>query len=55
MTQELVRFADLDLSDVLLNALADMKFETPSPVQAQTIPLFLEGTVPGDLLRHNPP
>jgi ATP-dependent RNA helicase DeaD len=43
MTQELVTFADLDLSDVLLKALADMKFDTPSPVQAQTIPYLMNG------------
>jgi len=43
MTQELTCFADLELSDVLLKALTDMKFETPSPVQAQTIPYLLDG------------
>ena len=43
MTQELTSFAALGLSDVLLKALADMKFETPSPVQAQTIPFLLQG------------
>jgi ATP-dependent RNA helicase DeaD len=43
MAQELVSFAALDLSDVLLKALADMKFDLPSPVQAQTIPCLLEG------------
>ncbi|KTC99551.1 DEAD/DEAH box helicase [Legionella erythra] len=43
MTQELASFADLDLSDVLLKALEDMKFQAPSPVQAQTIPYLLEG------------
>jgi ATP-dependent RNA helicase DeaD len=43
MTQELTRFADLNLSEVLLKALTDMNFETPSPVQAQTIPYLLEG------------
>lgn len=40
---ELISFAALDLSDDLLKALADLKFETPSPVQAQTIPYLLEG------------
>jgi len=43
MTQELLSFAALDLSEVLLKALLDMKFETPSPVQAQTIPYLLQG------------
>ncbi|MGQ3892271.1 DEAD/DEAH box helicase [Legionella sp. CNM-4043-24] len=43
MTQELTCFADLELSDVLLKALSDMKFEKPSPVQAQTIPYLLDG------------
>ncbi|MDX1837475.1 ATP-dependent RNA helicase [Legionella taurinensis] len=43
MTQELASFAALDLSDVLLKALEDMKFQAPSPVQAQTIPYLLEG------------
>lgn len=43
MTPELISFAALDLSDALLKALADLKFETPSPVQAQTIPLLLQG------------
>ncbi|WP_058482210.1 DEAD/DEAH box helicase [Legionella spiritensis] len=43
MTQELANFADLRLSDVLLKALEDMKFQTPSPVQAQTIPWLLQG------------
>lgn len=43
MTQELASFAALDLSDVLLKALEDMKFQAPSPVQAQTIPYLLAG------------
>lgn len=43
MTEELVNFADLDLSDVLLKALEDMKFQTPSPVQVKTIPCLLQG------------
>lgn len=43
MTPELINFTALDLSDVLLKALADLKFETPSPVQAQTIPYLLNG------------
>lgn len=43
MTPELTSFAALDLSDALLNALADLNFEKPSPVQAQTIPHLLQG------------
>lgn len=36
-------FADLGLPDVLLSAVMDMGFESPSPIQAKTIPLALEG------------
>ncbi|WED43652.1 DEAD/DEAH box helicase [Legionella cardiaca] len=43
MTQELLNFSALNLSATLLKALEDMKFKTPSPVQAQTIPLLLQG------------
>jgi len=38
-----VAFRELGLSDALLNALATLGYETPSPIQAQTIPLLLEG------------
>ncbi|WP_347252305.1 DEAD/DEAH box helicase [Legionella sp.] len=43
MTQELANFADLNLSETLLKALEEMKFKTPSPIQAKTIPLLLQG------------
>lgn len=43
MTQEMTSFADFNFSDALNKALADMKFEKPSPIQAQTIPYLLEG------------
>lgn len=43
MTQELTTFVSLGLSDVLLKALSDLKFETPSPIQQQTIPWLLQG------------
>lgn len=43
MTQESTTFADLDLSDALQKALIDKNFQTPSPIQLQTIPLLLEG------------
>ena len=36
-------FADLGLPDVLLSAVLDMGFESPSPIQAKTIPLALKG------------
>ncbi|MDA9830888.1 DEAD/DEAH box helicase [Akkermansiaceae bacterium] len=36
-------FADLGLPDVLLSAVLDMGFESPSPIQAKTIPLALQG------------
>lgn len=43
MTQEITNFASFNFSDAINQALEDMKFTTPSPIQAQTIPLFLEG------------
>ncbi len=36
-------FADLDLLPELLRAVQDAGYEAPSPIQAQTIPLLLEG------------
>mgnify|MGYP001084838960 CR=1 FL=1 len=36
-------FADLGLSDSLLKTLADIGYETPSPIQAQCIPILLGG------------
>jgi ATP-dependent RNA helicase DeaD len=36
-------FADLGLSAEVLKALADVGYETPSPIQARTIPPLLEG------------
>ena len=38
-----VAFTDLDLPDWLLRALADVGYETPSPIQAATIPPLLAG------------
>lgn len=43
MTPEIPNFASLNLSDVLQKALAGMNFQTPSPVQAETIPPLLAG------------
>jgi ATP-dependent RNA helicase DeaD len=36
-------FQDLGLSNPLLKALDDVGYESPSPIQAETIPLLLEG------------
>ncbi|AXQ29968.1 ATP-dependent RNA helicase [Solimonas sp. K1W22B-7] len=38
-----VRFSDLGLSAPVLQALIDVGYETPSPIQAATIPMLLEG------------
>ncbi|GAA4912655.1 DEAD/DEAH box helicase [Nesterenkonia rhizosphaerae] len=37
------RFADLGLDDRVLAAIQEMGYETPSPIQAQTIPLLTSG------------
>jgi ATP-dependent RNA helicase DeaD len=42
-TPAAVRFADLGLSDPVLRALEAVGYETPSPIQAATIPPLLEG------------
>ncbi|MEN8204870.1 MAG: DEAD/DEAH box helicase [Pseudomonadota bacterium] len=44
-------FRDLNLPATLLSALDEVGYETPSPIQAQAIPLLLEGL---DLLGHAP-
>src|ERR1700680_2440444 len=36
-------FRDLQLSEPVLSALADVGYESPSPIQAQTIPVLLSG------------
>ena len=38
-----VKFTDLGLPESLLKALADVGYETPSPIQAATIPPLLQG------------
>jgi ATP-dependent RNA helicase DeaD len=38
-----VGFRDLGLSEAVLSALADVGYESPSPIQAQTIPVLLSG------------
>src|SRR5262245_34995737 len=42
-SSEAVTFADLGLSEALLAALASVGYESPSPIQAATIPPLLEG------------
>ncbi|HEX7047953.1 MAG TPA: DEAD/DEAH box helicase [Gammaproteobacteria bacterium] len=42
-TGNLPQFADLGLPDTLLKALAAVGYETPSPIQARTIPPLLAG------------
>ena len=44
-------FRDLNLPAALLSALDEVGYETPSPIQAQTIPLLLQGL---DVLGHAP-
>lgn len=46
-TPETPRFADLGLPDSILQALSDVGYEAPSPIQAACIPALLDG---GDLL-----
>ena len=38
-----ITFADLPLSDVVLQAVLDVGYENPSPIQAQSIPHLLDG------------
>ncbi|RKS87194.1 ATP-dependent RNA helicase CsdA [Orbus hercynius] len=42
MTKE-ISFIDLGLSEEILNALSDLGFAKPSPIQSECIPLLLEG------------
>jgi ATP-dependent RNA helicase DeaD len=42
-TQNPPRFADLGLSEALLTTLSEVGYESPSPIQAATIPPLLEG------------
>ena len=42
-TGETVTFADLDLPELVLKVLSDVGYESPSPIQAATIPRLLEG------------
>ena len=42
-TDSKITFNDLCLDDVLLKALDDVGYETPTPIQEKTIPLMLQG------------
>ena len=42
-TDTVITFDQLNLSAPILKALKDVGYETPSPIQTQTIPLLLEG------------
>ncbi|MEL0583822.1 MAG: DEAD/DEAH box helicase [Candidatus Thiodiazotropha sp. (ex. Lucinoma kazani)] len=50
-TPSVTSFRDLNLPKPLLTALDEVGYETPSPIQAQTIPYLLQGQ---DLLGHAP-
>jgi ATP-dependent RNA helicase DeaD len=43
MSAPVESFADLGLSSALLQALTEIGYETPSPIQAQCIPILLDG------------
>ncbi len=43
MSSTLDSFADLGLSETLLKTLTEIGYETPSPIQAQCIPVLLDG------------
>lgn len=43
MTTETIRFTDLALSEPVLKAIADVGYEQPSPIQAESIPHLLNG------------
>jgi ATP-dependent RNA helicase DeaD len=43
MTTPVDSFAELGLSETLLRTLGEIGYETPSPIQAQCIPVLLEG------------
>jgi ATP-dependent RNA helicase RhlE len=39
----LTKFSDFSLNDSILKALSEEKYETPTPIQAQTIPIAISG------------
>ena len=38
-----MNFTDLELKEPILSAVSKAKYETPSPIQEQAIPVMLEG------------
>lgn len=44
ISQETVKFKDLGLNELVLNAIDDMGFEEPSKIQEQVIPVLLKGS-----------
>ena len=42
-TETVTQFSQLELKNSIVKVLNDIGYETPSPIQAQTIPLLLEG------------
>ena len=42
-SEQITSFDQMELAKPLLKALVDVGYESPSPIQAQTIPLLLEG------------
>ena len=43
MTTSVDSFSELGLSEALLKTLTEIGYETPSPIQAQCIPVLLDG------------
>lgn len=43
MTENTISFNDLGLPEFILNAVSDLGFETPSPIQQACIPHLLAG------------
>ena len=43
MSDTEIKFNDLDLSEAVLKAVAEVGYESPSPIQAQSIPHILDG------------
>ena len=39
----LTNFSDFNLNDAIVKALTEEKYETPTPIQAQTIPIVMTG------------
>lgn len=43
INNEISLFSDLNISPVMLKAIAELGYESPTPIQAQAIPILLEG------------